>query len=421
MEGDPSEIDRLRRLLEAYKGLVEVSALINAITEYDELLPAILEVACRFIDAEAGSIFLVDDSGDLRISFVAGPTSGDVSSDGLVIPKGQGISGWVFEREEPLVIPDAYADPRFFRGIDAKTGFRTRSILCVPLRHRGRMVGVLQVLNPRSKGAFDEGDVEPFTAYANLVATAIEKLRALQRQREEERSARELQLARDIQQNFLPSELPKPDGVSFAAAYRPARNVGGDFYDVFEVAPGEIWFVLGDVAGKGVPAALLMARALAALRFSVRAGVSPAVSLARWNDSLAEDLFRGMFITAVLGRLDVVTREVEMAAAGHLPPACGGEFVAIEGGPPLGVLTGVEFGVSRRALEAGKPMLIYTDGLVESRRPDGEEFGEGRLTEALRGAADAAAAVAAAAGAEAAHRGTAESHDDLTLLAISAP
>ncbi|HEX8311195.1 MAG TPA: GAF domain-containing protein, partial [Chthoniobacteraceae bacterium] len=236
MTNDP---DRLLHLLEVYKGLVEVSALINGITDSKELLPAILDVARRVMNAEAASLFLIDRAGDLELASARGGPADDVDHSTIIVPRGRGISGWVLEHGQPLLIPDAYADPRFYREVDKLTGFRTRSIICVPLLRKGMEIGVLQVLNPIGREAFDEADLEPFTAYGNLAATAIDKLRTIERQRAQERTAQEHAFAREIQASFLPQTLPQLPHLSFAAMYRPAMNVGGDFYDVLQLGPDE--------------------------------------------------------------------------------------------------------------------------------------------------------------------------------------
>src|SRR5215217_2263604 len=157
---------RLQHQLEVYKGLVEVSALINGITESAELLPAILDVARRVMDVEASSLFLVDSAGNLEL--VTSSNSNGHSGpppQKVVVPRGRGISGWVLEHSQSLLVPDAYADPRFYRETDRQTGFRTRSILCVPLNRHGKEIGVLQVLNPVGRKSFDLADLGAFEAY----------------------------------------------------------------------------------------------------------------------------------------------------------------------------------------------------------------------------------------------------------------
>src|SRR5882757_8698974 len=140
----------LERQLNLYKGLVEVSALINEITESRELLPAILDVARRVMEVEAASLFLVNADGELELTCASGGAMAATSAPQarITVPRGRGIAGWVLEHGEPLLVADAYSDPRFFADADKKTGFRTRSILCVPLQRNGKEIGVLQLLNP---------------------------------------------------------------------------------------------------------------------------------------------------------------------------------------------------------------------------------------------------------------------------------
>lgn len=418
-----SDTARLQQQLEVYKGLVEVSALINGITDTDELLPAILDVARRVMNADAASLFLVNSDGDLDLA-IASKQDGASGPppQRLIVPRGRGISGWVLAQGQSLLVPDAYEDPRFYREADKQTGYRTRSILCSPLVRNGKEIGVLQVLNPMSREAFDAADLSAFEAYANLAATAIDKLRTLDRRREQQRIDQELAIARDIQASFLPRELPARDGFSFAASYRPARQVGGDFYDVVEIEPGRFFFVLGDVSGKGMPAALLMAQAVSTLRLILRPQLSPATALARWNEMIYGSTIRGMFITAVLGRIDAPERTVEFASAGHSAPLlvrAGGDIeeIDIPGSPPLGILPSRQTLSRTHLLAPGEALVCYTDGLSEAfdceRRPLG---GEGIRRLLARAFSTPQEIVDALLRGEEQHRGDADPHDDLTTL-----
>ncbi len=413
----------LERQLNLYKGLVEVSALINAITESRELLPAILDVARRVMEVEAASLFLLNSESELELTYASGGVmSGTSAPDArIIVPRGRGIAGWVLENAKPLLVPDAYADPRFFADTDKKTGFRTRSILCVPLQRRGKEIGVLQVLNPIGREAFDQGDLEAFAAYGNLAATAIDKLRTIERQREQQRVAQEFAFAREIQASFLPQSLPTLAHVHFAATYRPALNVGGDFYDVIEQGPDEIYFVVGDVSGKGMPAALLMAQALSILRLIVKPGISPVSAMAKWNAMLSGHTIRGMFITAMLGRLVPSTRQVELCSAGHCHPFTTlnghAEEIKVAGSPPLGLLPELPSRSHTLQLQPNQWLVLYTDGLVESfNRDDVPLDPEGvqrLLSEKFAGATDVIDGLNRG---ELNHRQGADPHDDLTIL-----
>lgn len=416
------EPDCLHRLLDVYKGLVEVSSLINGITESQELLPAILDVAKRVMNAEAASLFLVDASGDLELVTARG--DGDAAHwPKLTVPRGRGVSGWVLEHGQPLLVEDAYADPRFYREADVLTGFRTRSIICVPLLRKGVEIGVLQVLNPIGRDSFSAADLDPFAAYGNLVATAIDKLRTIERQRKHERAAQEHAFAREIQCSFLPQTLPELAQLTFAATYRPALNVGGDFYDVLQLGPDEFYFVVGDVSGKGTPAALLMAQALSILRLIVRPGLSPVTVLARWNEMLCGHTIRGMFITALVGRIVLSRRSVEFSSAGHCAPIhlhCATdepEELNRRGSPPLGIMRELPAHAFSVDLAPGDWMIVYTDGLSESFDANDVPLDPSGISQILsrkfRTAADVVDALNTG---ELNHRQQAEPSDDLTVL-----
>ena len=414
---------RLEHLLELYKGLVEVSALINGITESDELLPAILEVARRVLQVEAASLFMINDRGQLQLAISRDhrPAREEPTLP-IIVPRGKGISGWVIAHGKPLLVADAYADPRFYREIDAQTGFRTRSLLCVPLLRDDKEIGVLQVLNPVGREAFDENDLEVFTAYGNLAATAIDKVRTLERQRLQDRTAQEYAFAREIQTSFLPQTLPQLANLSFAATYRPAATVGGDFYDVLVLGPDEIYFVIGDVSGKGVPAALLMAQALSILRLIVKPGLSPATIMARWNEMISGHTIRGMFITALVGRIHCASRELEICSAGHCHPLRvqhDGTVrdVAIPGSPPLGLLPQLTGSSHHLQLEHGEWIVVFTDGLTESFDAERTALDRAGVHSLLaRRFETANEVVATLQSGEAQHRGNSVPQDDLTVL-----
>jgi sigma-B regulation protein RsbU (phosphoserine phosphatase) len=415
------DLAALERELHVYKGLVEVSALINGIMESSELLPAILDVARRVLGAEAASLFLVNDSGDLELAAARGGV-GQSSPVRIIVPRGRGISGWVLQHGEPVLVRDAYSDPRFFSEADQKTGFRTRSILCVPLVRNGKEIGVLQGLNPSGREAFDDSDLKAFAAYATLAATAIDKLRTIEREREQLRTAQELAFAREIQVSFLPQVLPYTDELSFAATYRPARNVGGDFYDVVEGGPGEFYFVIGDVSGKGMPAALFMAQALSMLRLILKPGISPEEALSRWNAMLINRTIHGMFITAIVGRVLVDEHKVEFANAGHCRPflihtSGNAEELQIPGAPPIAVIPKLPPSQSGRDLAVGEFLVFCTDGLTESFDAENRPLESGGVLEILHGRFDKPSDVIDAINAgELNHRRDAEPHDDLTVL-----
>ncbi|MDX2080322.1 MAG: GAF domain-containing SpoIIE family protein phosphatase [Terrimicrobiaceae bacterium] len=417
------EIRSLRASLHLYKGLVEVSGLITSITDYNELLRAVLDVARRVMNAEAASLFLsMDGSTALQLAMATAGESGYVEPK-IIVPAGKGIAGWVYEKREPLLIPDAYADPRFYKAADKETGFVTRSILCAPLSSDGHALGVLQVLNPRTKTAFEKEDLEAFVAYADLTAAALEKMRNLERERQQQRTDRDIAIAAEIQRELLSSAVPPViDGFSFACHNTPAANVGGDFYRVVPVADGGVFFAIADVSGKGISASLLMAQTLSALEFVFAASASPGEALGRLNQSLQERIIRGMFITMLVGKIDRASRSVALASAGHCHPVllnADGDpsRVPLEGALPLGILPDIAYTDHWITLEPDSWLVAFTDGLSESRSETGTMFDE-HLLDAVRGRAGTPGEIVERlVAAEVTHRGRGAPLDDLTILA----
>ena len=420
----PADVESLRKSLTIYKGLVEVSGLINSITDYDELLRAILDVARRVILAEAASLFFVDkETGTLELA-ITSFAEGQFNEPRISVPRGRGIVGWVVTHAESLLIPNAYADDRFYKEADLQTGFRTRSILCAPLKHNGEVIGVLQILNPRDKESFDEQELEGFTAYANLIATAIEKLRALERMRAQERVERDLAIASDIQRELLARAIPpRIPGAIFAAHNQAASNVGGDFYSVFVRSPYETYFAIGDVSGKGISASLLMAQTLSAMQFVFAATTSPADALAKLNSTLGEGIIRGMFVTTIVGRIIPSAGRIELGSAGHCKPvmlrADGSVFeIETDGSLPLGILPKVAYRQGKIDLRRGDWILCYTDGLSESKNSKDDAF-EQQIIPSLAGRkfASPRLVVEHLIACERQHRGARRQSDDLTILA----
>lgn len=411
--------ESLRKTLSLYRGLVDVSALIASITDFDELIEAILEVARSVLRAEGAALFLANSAtGNLEM-VAAVHADGRHQRMNLEVPKGCGISGWVFEHGQPVNIPDAYADERFYREADNQTGFHTRSVLCAPLRRDGRIIGAIQVLNALDRPHFEAEDLDAFTAYAHLTATAIEKLQALERTREQQRVERDLVIASEIQKELLADALPsRLPHARFSAHTQPATLVGGDFYYVSPAHNGRVFFAIGDVSGKGIAASLVMAQVLSALEFVFRRSRQPAEALAELNTHLGERIVRGMFVTALAGMMEKGSRRVLLASAGHCPPLAAGTGrarpLAVQTGLPLGIRCGSQYPLLETRLEPGEWVVSYTDGLPESRG-DGGDF-EPHIARVAAQGREPQEIVARLVEAERAHRGEAPLRDDLTVL-----
>jgi serine phosphatase RsbU (regulator of sigma subunit)/anti-sigma regulatory factor (Ser/Thr protein kinase) len=300
--------------------------------------------------------------------------------------------------------------------------------LVVPLVTQGELIGLLN-LGPRLSDQDYSGDDRRLLE--SLAAQAAPAVRVGQLVREQEAEIRsrerleqELAVARLIQQNFLPRSLPEAAGWSVAADYRPAREVGGDFYDFIDLPDGRLGIVVGDVTDKGVPAALVMAATRSVLRASAQRLVEPGAVLERVNEHLVPDIPPNMFVTCLYGVLELDTGRLVFANAGHnLPMVTAGGAVTelMARGMPLGLMTGMAYEETEAVLDPGAHLLLYSDGVTEAHDADREMFGGGRLSAVMaeggtRRGDDLLRTLIAALGAFCAPG--AEQEDDITLVAI---
>jgi serine phosphatase RsbU (regulator of sigma subunit)/anti-sigma regulatory factor (Ser/Thr protein kinase) len=271
--------------------------------------------------------------------------------------------------------------------------------IVVPLVTQGELVGLLN-LGPRlSEQEYSADDRKLLDALAGQAAPAVRVAQLVRQQegqaRERERIEQELRVAQLIQQQFLPHELPDLKGWHVAAYYRPAREVGGDFYDFIDLPGGRIGIVVGDVTDKGVPAALVMATTHSLMRAEAPRLVSPAKVLERVNNLLVDEMPPKMFVTCLYAVLDPQAGTIVFANAGHNLPYVGTRGGTLElraTGMPLGLMVDMAYEETRSTLKPGDSLLLHSDGLAEAHNPAGEmygfprlmkEMGEGRDGEAL--------------------------------------
>lgn len=419
-------IEKAQQLLEkaALPGLASGLELLATISQdfaasaaMGETLANATRQIMAYMDTEAASIFLLDAAGEqLTCQSCAGP----VKIDGLTIRANQGIVGRAVVNNCVQMVRDVAADGDFSTAVDELTGFRTRSILCAPLQIKGQKLGALEVINKHSgDGLFDESDKQLLQALAGMVSLAVHNARMAEALVEQERMRRELDLAREIQRGLLPT--PPDASFPLCGINLPALEVSGDFYDFFPLADGRIAWGLGDVSGKGMNAAMLMAKTISLFRCLGKSVLDPARLLAILNEEIAETARFGMFVTMAAGIFDPANGEVIFANAGHQPPlqrSAGGDYREIDAsGPPLGVLAGMDYTVQRLQLAGGR-LYVFTDGVTEGHDESGAMLELAGLKRLLERNAALPAAAQLTAVAAALNRPGARLHDDLTLLAI---
>lgn len=273
----------------------------------------------------------------------------------------------------------------------ALTALRAAGVkLAVPLVSQGELIGVLYLGPRRSEQEYSSDDRRLLDNLAAQAAPALRVGQLVRQQKAEaatrERFEAELEVARLIQQNFLPKQLPELPGWEVAAHYQPAREVGGDFYDVIPLPDQQVGFVIGDVTDKGVPAALVMAATRSVLRASAQRLVEPAEVLERVNEHLCPDMPAKMFVTCLYGVLEPATGRFRFANAGHDLPyvkTAAGSVELRARGMPLGLMTGMAYEQKETVLQPGDSLLLHSDGIVEAHDPQGRMYGFPRLKEVV--------------------------------------
>ncbi|MEO5970945.1 MAG: GAF domain-containing protein, partial [Bdellovibrionia bacterium] len=236
--------------------LLEASALLTSTLDLESLLTKILETAGKLMNAEASNFMLVNaDKTSLVFEVMLGNAGKIIKQHGQM-KIGTGIAGWVAKNGEALLIEDAYKDSRFLRDFDLKTGFRTKSILCIPLIVKGETIGVAQIINRKDGSSFDSDDKKFFSKFCSIASVAIDNAMMYEKVLEQDRLHRDMALAEEIQKTFLPVNTPYVENIRIEFRSLACRQVGGDVIEFTHLPGGKIAAFIGDVSGKGVPAAL---------------------------------------------------------------------------------------------------------------------------------------------------------------------
>ncbi len=359
-----------------------VSEVMTSNIQLDDLLNLIISKLVTTINADRGTLYLLDDETGELWSRVLQEDVGPLTE--IRLPVGEGIAGYVAETGQTLNIPNAYDDPRFNPSFDQRTGYHTRSILTAPmLNPQQKIIGVVQLLNKHG-GPFTFRDERLLAAMTSQAAISIENARLYQQEIQQQVISRELETARNIQASFLPDTIPQYPGWDIDATWLPIRNVAGDFYDFYELDDGRWAAVIADVSGKGIPAALFMALSVTVLRFGMSLNLPPDVVTQRANELIISDQRSRMFATTFICYIAADTGAVEFASGGHNPAliyrhatrTC--EYLAASG-VAIGIFKGAEFEHGTTRLRPGDILVLYTDGITEVINNAEEEFGEERL------------------------------------------
>ncbi len=402
----------------ALKAILEINQALGGGAELNEVLGRALDgLMDVFRTAERGFILVAGPDGRPRLRALR------QRNDTARLPVlSRSVLKQVMKEGKAVLIKDTAADPRFLRAKSVVSTFKTA--MCVPLSgHDGRPVGMVQLDRRKGGKGFKPGDLDLLAALAVPVGVSVENHR-LHKERASWAAAREIQLS------LLPKNRPEITGYTFWDCYQPTLEVGGDLYDYIAIEAADAasvaakrWAVtVGDVAGKGMPAALMVASICPEVRYLARAGVGAAEVLSRVNRDLCEREVGGRFVTMALAEIDPQSHVLTVVNAGHMDPLVRRASGTIEAvgragaGPPLGVTTRSVYKPASVSLEPGDLVVLYTDGVNEATNPDRQPFGVERIKEVLgrpnAGAAATGEAILAAVQDHTAGRST----DDVTIV-----
>ncbi len=407
----------------ALQAVLAVTRELGRGADLEQLLPRVLDhVFALYPHADQGVIVLADERGALR---PAAARSRGAATGGLQ------VSRTVIERamqgRQAVLSTDAATDAQF-GGSHSLMALPIRSLMCAPLLGSGdQALGVIQLHSEAAHAPFTGDCLDVLASVANAVGIAVQNAQLHAAQLEQERLVRDLQNAHEVQRSLLPRRLPEMPGFEFFAHYEPARAVGGDYYCFVGGRDGKLAVGVADVSGKGLPAALQMARLSADVRHALGQTADPAEVLALIDDALLESSPESQFVTFALAVLDPRTHRLSFANAGHPPPLLRDASGAVR--PLRAERTGVPLNVAGEpalrgttgALElaVGEVVVLYSDGITEARAGD-EEFGEARLNAAVAAAGGGAEAVGRSVlDALNAFVGDGEAHDDVTVVCFA--
>lgn len=364
------------------RAILEIGRALNGVLNIDEVLPTILDALFQiYPQADQGFVLLMD-GGETPVLRAQKNRRPDDDSTSI----SQTIVNQAMRTGEAMLSRNASEDSRFVSS-ESLAGLRIHSMMCAPLVARnGDRLGVIQITTFDVRAHFTENDLDLLVNVATQCTLAIENATLHQSMLQQRDMQRELEFAMQVQLGFLPNSRPQQDEYDFSDYYEAAQHVGGDYFDYVELPDGRIAVCVADVAGKGVPAALLMARLYSAARYHLLTKPTVAEAMSGLNAEIATSGLGHRFITCILAVIDPREHNVTVVSAGHLPPVCrslSGEVSLIEGddmGLPLGIIPDQEFVQTVIPMKKGDTWVLYTDGVTEAMTPERELYGSKRLS-----------------------------------------
>jgi sigma-B regulation protein RsbU (phosphoserine phosphatase) len=377
----------MNRPEEKLKALMELSKSLGHALTVEQLLPKLMNSLMNAFRGADRAIVLLNNIPLNQLQVRAVQLRDDEST--ISPPLSTTIIKYALRQKQVVLSNDVQGDERFSSS-KSLAGIQIRSVMCAPLMGPGNiLLGVIQIDTLNPNGRFVTSDLELLGCLANQAALALDNTRLHKQALEQRDLERDLEFASQVQMGFLPTERPKLANYQFYDFYEPAQFVGGDFFDYIKLPDGRLAIAVGDVAGKGVPAALLMARLYSMTRYSLLTSPTPAAAVTALNAGISTSGLGHRFITFVLAVLDPGKGIVNIVNAGHLPPIlrqADGTTHPIPGegsGLPLGVTADCIYVQTEVKIESGESLFLFTDGLTEAMNPENQIYSQKRIREFL--------------------------------------
>lgn len=360
--------------------LLEVEKSLSSSLDLDEVLKLILDSLLKVVKYDATAIFLIDKKKQ-EIEYIKARGFDPALEPDLQLKIGQGLAGWAAQTQKSLIVPNVREDPRY---IEARV--ETESGMVVPIVTNERIIGVFSI-ESNELNAYDQDDLELLDAFASLAAISIERARQHKEILEKRKLEEEISIARRIQKTFLPNRNPQMPGFDISGINIPSEKVGGDYYDFIPIIENQVGIAIGDVSGKGIPAALIMASFRASLIAEIRNNYAIRSIMFKVNNLLFESTESDIYVTAVYGVLDTKNNIFTFTNGGHNAPIFrhvdGRMEYLLEGGVALGTFENSKYEERPLGLNPGDIIVFYTDGVTEAKNEKEEEFGTKRLKQVI--------------------------------------
>ncbi len=375
---------RLKEAVEELSILNEISAAISSTMEVEQIVDLIIKKCVKHLKVEQADVLLLDANEEgqpFHTMIRRADTTMNISPYRL----NSQLTGWMLKHQKPLISNDFAADERFQQLAD-KT-FEIRSLLSVPLLSKGKMIGVLTLFNKKQAAGFSNHDQRLVAIISSQSAQVIENARLYKEEQQLVEVHKEMEMACKIQMNLLPQKKPQLQNYEIVGRSIPAQTVGGDYFDFISIDENRLAICLGDVSGKGLPAAMLMANLQATIRGQVLVDPTPKTCLQRSNKLLYLSTEPQKFATLFYSVLDFKNHQLCFANAGHNRPLLlrkGKKPTRLEtAGLALSIVKNTAFEEDCLSLKPGDLLFIYSDGITEAMNKCGEEYGEDKTADFL--------------------------------------